>query len=91
MKYTHGKKLGNTFSIMRVNFGLNVSYILNMFKQNRSFIQNLKYPTLLRHENENDEYPANTVAVSGHLGYRSSVSDFRTLLIFPAINSFYEV
>ena len=30
-------------------------------------------------------------ADSGHLGYRSSISDFRTPLIFLAMNAFHEV
>ena len=29
-KYTHGKRLGNTSCVTRVNLGLNVSYTLNM-------------------------------------------------------------
>ena len=32
--YTHGKKLGNTSCVTRVNFRLKVSYILKLFKQN---------------------------------------------------------
>ena len=42
-------------------------------------------------QSENDEYQAITVAGSGHFGYRNLISDFRTLLIILAINSFNEV
>ena len=31
LKYTHGKKLGNTSCVTRVNFGLLFSYNLNMY------------------------------------------------------------
>ena len=39
--YTHGKKLGNTSCLTRVNFGLRFFYVLIKFKQNCSVNLNL--------------------------------------------------
>ena len=51
--------------------------------------QHLYYLKLL--QGEIDSYQAITVAGSGHFGYRNLISDFRTLLIILAINTFHEV
>ena len=87
--YTHGKLLGNTSCITRLNFGLTFSYILRVYYQNFLNNQHLYYLKLL--QSKIDEYQAITVAGSGHFVYRNLISDFRTLLIILAINSFPEV
>ena len=58
---------------------------------NKTFLNNqhLYYLKLL--QGENDEYQVVIVTGSGHFGYRSLVSDFRTLSIILAINSSHEV
>ena len=77
--YTHGKKLGNTSCITRLNFGLTFPYILKVYERN--FLNN-QHPFYLKlHQSENDEYQAITVAGSGHFGYKNLIFDVRTLLI----------
>ena len=83
------KKLGNTFCVTMVKFGLTFSYIQNVFKQNCLINQQLHYLKLL--QRENDEYQAITAAASGHLGYRNLIYDFRTPFIILATNVFHEV
>ena len=87
--YTHGKKLGNTFCITRLNFGLTFPYLLKVYYQNFLNNQHPFYLKLL--QSENDEYQALTVAGSDHFGYINLIFDVRTLLIIFAINSFREV
>ena len=87
--YTHGKLLGNTSRITRLNFGLTFSNILKVYQLNFLNNQHLYYLKLL--QSENDEYQTITVSGSDHFGYRNLISGFRTILINIETNSFHEV
>ena len=78
------KQEGDIYTLL--NFGLTFSYILKVYERNSLNNQHLYYL-----QREIDEYQAITVAGSSHFGYRNLISDFRTLLIILAINSFHEV
>ena len=69
----------------RVNFRLEIPYILKMLYHFCLINQNLYYYLrLLLHENDDDS--AIPAADSDYLGYRKFVSDFRTKLISLVIS-----